>query len=254
MSSPSSAEQDHGGHHDRAAGPDHHGDGLGGNDHRHQHGHGHHGHANDRGFAAIRRYVKQTPRMWRSELNDAVVADVAPTPGERVVDIGAGMGAGVVAATPTGAVITAVEPTPFLRRVLTARRFVHRARSRIIVVDGAAEALPAQDGSIDAAWAVNAMHHWVDPRAAAAELARTLRPGGRILLVDEDFGDPEHPDAARRAAKGHGPHRHGFSPVEAEAMADALLAAGLVDVEAGKRTLAGRPALVVTARSGVGAG
>ncbi|MEM9561494.1 MAG: class I SAM-dependent methyltransferase [Actinomycetota bacterium] len=233
MSSPSSAEQDHGGHHD-----DHHGHG--------------HGHANDRGFAAIRRYVKQTPRMWRSEVNDAVIGDVAPTPGERVVDIGAGMGAGVFAATSSGAVIVAVEPTPFLRRVLTLRRFLHRARSRIVVVDGAAEALPAADGSIDAAWAVNAMHHWVDPRAAASELARTLRPGGRILLVDEAFGDPEHPDAARRAAKGHGPHRHGFSPVEAEAMAEALLAAGLVDVEAGRRTMAGRPALVVTARSIVG--
>ncbi len=226
-----------------------HGPGPG---HSHEHGHSH-GHANDRGFAAIRRYVKQTPRLWRSELNDAVVAEIAPTPGERVIDVGAGMGAGVMAAAPSGAIITAVEPTPFLRRVLSLRRFLHRARSKIVIVDGAAEDLGVAEGTIDAAWAVNAMHHWVDPAVAANELARALRPGGRILLVDEDFGDPDHPDAAKRAAKGHGPHRHGFSPVEAEAMAGHLTSAGLVDVTAGKQRLAARPALVVTARAAMGA-
>lgn len=212
-------------------------------------GHHHHGHANDRGLAAIRRYVKQTPRMWRSELNDAVVAQIAPVPGERVVDIGAGMGAGVMVAASTGAVVTAIEPTPFLRRVLTVRRLFSRARSRIEVLDGAAEDLRVPDTSVDGAWAVNAMHHWVDPAVAAGELARALRPGARLLLVDEDFADPSHPDAARRAAKGHGPHRHGFSPMEAETMAGHLVTAGLVDVEAAKQTMAGRPALVVTART-----
>lgn len=219
-------------------------------DHREVHGgHHHHGHANDRGLAAIRRYVKQTPRMWHSELNDAVVAQIAPTSGERMIDIGAGMGAGVMAAASTGAVVTAIEPTPFLRRVLTLRRLLGRARSRIVIVDGAAEDLQVAAASIDGAWAVNAMHHWVDPEVAAGELARVLRPGARILLVDEDFADPSHPDAARKAAKGHGPHRHGFSPMEADTMAGHLAAAGLVDVEAAKQTMAGRPALVVTARA-----
>jgi SAM-dependent methyltransferase len=220
----------------------------------HGHGHGgggHHGHANDRGLAAIRRYVKQTPRLWRSPLNDAVVSRLAPTPGERAIDIGAGMGAGVMAAASTGARITAIEPTPFLRRVLRLRRLLSRSRSRITVLDAAAEHLSIPDRSIDVAWAVNAMHHWVDPAAAAAELARVLRPGGRILLIDEDFTDPEHPDAARRAAQGHGPQRHGFSPVEAETMGRLLSGAGLVEVDAGKGQLAGRPGLIVTARSPV---
>ncbi len=117
--------------------------------HRHGH-HGHHGHANDRGFAAIRRYVKQTPRMWHSELNDVVVAEVEPVPGEQMLDIGAGMGAGVMAAAGTGAVITAIEPTPFLRRVLTLRRLLSGGRSRIVIVDGAAEDLTIPAASIAA--------------------------------------------------------------------------------------------------------
>lgn len=236
---------------DGQAGDDHshqHGDDQHGDSHQHGGGHQHgHGHANDRGFAAIRRYLKQTPRMWHSELNDVVVAEIEPVPGERVLDIGAGMGAGVMAAAGTGAVITAIEPTPFLRRVLTLRRLLSGGRSRIVIIDGAAEDLQVADASIDGAWAVNAMHHWVDQEAAARELARVLRPGARVVLVDEDFADPTHPDAARKAAKGHGPHRHGFSPVEADTMAGHLTDAGLVDVEAAKTTMAGRPALVVTA-------
>ena len=189
--------------------------------------------------------------MWRSELNDAVVADIRPTPGERALDIGAGMGAGVMAAAGSGAVIIAVEPTPFLRRVLQARRLLSRARSRITIVDGAAEDLTVADGSVDAVWAVNAMHHWVDQDRAAAELARCLRPGGRILLVDEDFADPGHPDAERLAARGRGPHRHGFDPVEAQAMVERLTSVGLTEVSAAKETIAGRPGLVVRARAAV---
>jgi SAM-dependent methyltransferase len=167
------------------------------------------------------------------------------------MDIGAGMGAGVLVGARAGARVTAVEPTPFLRRALAARRLLSLHRTRIAVRDGAAENLPARDGDIDAVWAVNSMHHWVDPDRAALEIARVLRPGGRILLADEDFEDPDHPDAARRTGGTHGPRKHGFKMVEAEAMGDRLRSAGLVDVEAGKRRLAGRPVLCVTGRAGV---
>lgn len=223
---------------------EHHGHGPGDPGHG-DHGHGH---ANDRGWAGAKRYLKQINRMWSSVINDAVVAEVAPTPGERIVDIGAGLGAGVMVAARTGAMVVAVEPTPFLRRILRLRRLLSRARARIVVAEGAAENLPVADRSVDAVLAVNTMHHWVDPDVAAGELARALRPGGRILLVDEDFSDPSHPDAARFAERDHGPHRHGFSPVAAEAMERRLTEAGLIEVEAGKRVLSGRPALAVTGR------
>jgi SAM-dependent methyltransferase len=221
-------------------------------DHGHGHGHGTgeehgHGHVGDRGWAGAKRYLRQIDRLWSSELNHAVVAEVAPLPGERVVDIGAGIGAGVVVAAGSGALVVAVEPTPFLRRALRLRRLVSRSRSRIVVMDGAAENLPVADRSIDAVWAVNTMHHWVDPEAAAAELGRILRPGGRILLVDEDFDDPAHPDAARFAEHDHGPRHHGFSMVDAEAMGRRLAGAGLATEAAGRQVLAGRPVLAVRA-------
>lgn len=95
-----------------------------GHDQAEQHEHEHHprGHANDQGIKGALRYLRLLPQMWRSPINDAVVDLVDPKPGERVVDIGAGMGAGAMRAAATGAHVIAVEPTPFMRRVLNVRR------------------------------------------------------------------------------------------------------------------------------------
>lgn len=114
-------------------------------------------------------------KMWRSEINQAVVALVDPRVGERVVDVGAGMGAGTVAAARTEADVIAVEPTPFRHRVLGVRRWFQRARRHIRIVDASAEHLPLDDGSADAIWAVNTTHHWVD--------ASTRRLAGRPTIA-----------------------------------------------------------------------
>ncbi len=234
-------------------------------DHDHEHGHEHgHGHARDQGLSAAVRYLRLAPRMWRSEINEAVLEVVAPIAGERVLDIGAGMGPGMVLAAKAGATVTAVEPTPFMRRVLHGRRWFQRARSRITVADGSAERLPVPDGSIDAAWSINAMHHWVDREVAATEIARVLRPGGRVVLVDEDFEDPGHPDHERFMARhrdpsqdedadGHGSgnetiNRHGFTTVDAEEMGRLLADSGLTEIEAANQLLRNRPVISVTAR------
>ena len=221
-------------------------------DHHHGHGHDHHGHGHgnhhDQGPKAMLRYLKNAKKMWRSDLNDAVVADIAPRAGQRVVDVGAGVGAGVVVAARSGADVVAVEPTDYMRRVLKLRRLVSRGRSHIEVVAGAAEALHQAPGSVDAVWAVNTMHHWNAPDVAAVEIERVLRPGGRMLLADEDFDDPTHPYAAKRAKQAERQGHHPFSMVDAEAMGKHFSDAGLVEVRAEKRQMAGCPVIVVTAR------
>lgn len=219
--------------------------------HHHDHGHGRgHGHANDQGLKGMLRYLRWAPRMWRSDINDAVIDLVAPIAGEHVVDIGAGLGAGTVRAVKSGATVVAVEPTPFMRRALAMRRWFRRDRDRITVVDGAAESLPVADRSADAIWAVNTMHHWIDPTRGVAEIRRVLRPGGRVVLVDEDFQDPDHPEFERFGATHDSDEHHGFTMVDAEQMGALLRSAGLVDVDASNRRLAERPVIAVTARAG----
>ncbi len=182
--------------------------------------------------------------MWRSPVNDAVVELVAPQRGETVIDIGAGMGAGVVRVAAAGAHVIAVEPTPFMRATLQVRRLCQRARKRIDVADGAAEALPAPDAGAQAVYAVNTMHHWVDPDVAVHEIARVLAPGGRVLLVDEDFDNPDHPDHERFSAEGHS---HPFTMATAEVMGERLGNAGLINIDTTLDRVADRPVIAVRA-------
>lgn len=244
----------HGGHdHEHS---DSHGHGNSDNEHSHD-GHSHgdgHGHANDQGLSGMVRYLRHAPRMWRSTINQAAVELLAPQSNETVLDIGAGMGAGTMVAAKRGAKVVSIEPTPFLRRVLSFRRVLQRARKRILVVNGAAENLSVDAQSIDAIWSVNTMHHWVDQADAAAEIVRALRPGGRLLLIDEDFQDPTHPEYEVFAK--HNQHdsdeadsdntHHGFTMVDADEMGTLLTEAGLSSVSADKQSVKGRPVIMIT--------
>jgi len=187
--------------------------------------------------------------MWRGAASDHVIDTIAPGRGTDLVDIGAGMGPATVAAARRGAQVTAVDPMPYMRRILSLRRLVQRNRQAITVVAGTAEQLPIADATADVVVGVNTMHHWQDLDAAAAEIHRVLRPGGRIMLVDEDFDDPDHGRNRADGGRRHRRHRHRMTPVGAEEMADALSKAGLVATDAVTTSAApGVPIKQATAR------
>jgi len=82
---------------------------------------------------------------------------------------------------------------PFIQRVVAvdnSTEMLKAARKRLNRFDnvqvkrGTVEALPLEDAELDAAALVLVLHHLPDPGAAIAEAARTLKPGGRLLIVD----------------------------------------------------------------------
>ncbi|MSR45349.1 MAG: metalloregulator ArsR/SmtB family transcription factor [Phycisphaerales bacterium] len=71
--------------------------------------------------------------------------------------------------------------------------------------------LPLKDCALDAAVAMLLFHHVEDPSAAVIELARTLKVGGRLLVIDM----VEHDRSEYRTTMGH--QHLGFSQSDAKA-------------------------------------
>jgi ubiquinone/menaquinone biosynthesis C-methylase UbiE len=106
-------------------------------------------------------------------------------PGSRVVDLAAGTGKFTRLLVPRGAELVAVEPVAGMRDQLTA------VIDGIEVHDGAAEALPFADETIDAMVCAQAFH-WFDQQAALTEIRRVLRPGAGLAVIFNirDEGEP----------------------------------------------------------------
>jgi SAM-dependent methyltransferase len=109
---------------------------------------------------------------------DAVAFALEPVRGRadlRALDVGAGTGKLTQALCGAGVATVAVEPSAGMLKVL--KHTVSRAQ----VLAGSAEELPLPDGSVDLV-AVGQAFHWFDRDRALPELARVLRPGGRLAL------------------------------------------------------------------------
>jgi SAM-dependent methyltransferase len=122
-------------------------------------------------------------------------------PGRRVVDLAAGTGKLTRLLVPTGADITAVEPSAAMRAELG------RQVPGVAVLDGTAEALPLADASVDAD-TVGQAFHWFDVPRATAEIARVLVPGGRLGFVWNERDTSAEPWVAELSRLIRWDHRH----------------------------------------------
>jgi ubiquinone/menaquinone biosynthesis C-methylase UbiE len=162
-------------------------------------------------------------------MRDWAEAMLAPGPGETAVDVGSGAGAQVrryAELVGEAGRAVGVEPHDGLRAVA-----VERAEgTRATYVVGEATALPFEDGTVDVLSCERVFQHLHDPDGAVAEIARVLKPGGRVVLIDSDWGSmvvtPGDPDVLRRA------NDHRFSrtpnPFAGRLFQRQLLRAGLV--------------------------
>jgi len=94
-----------------------------------------------------------------------------------VCDLGAGTGLMTDVLLDAGHRVTAVEPAPGMVEQLRVRE-----SDRLTVELGGAEEVPLPDRSVDAVVAAQAFH-WFDLPRALPEMARVLRPRGRLVIV-----------------------------------------------------------------------
>ncbi len=122
-------------------------------------------------------------------------------PGDAVLEVGCGTGVVVrdVAAI-VGRRGRVVGVDPSLTILAAARKLrrqdVRGGRITLRLGDGAI--LPFAAGRFDAALAITVILHVADPLRVVREMARVIRPGGRVGLQDQDFGTVAvtHPDRA----------------------------------------------------------
>ena len=93
-----------------------------------------------------------------------------------VIDLAAGTGKLTRVLAERADTVIAIEPVDGMRDVLREQLPHVRAMS------GTAEAIPLPNGCADAVFVAEAFH-WFDPPAAAADIARVLKPGGGLAVL-----------------------------------------------------------------------
>ncbi|HEX8708088.1 MAG TPA: class I SAM-dependent methyltransferase [Pyrinomonadaceae bacterium] len=102
--------------------------------------------------------------------------------GQRLLEVGCGMGTDLLQFARGGAQCTGVDLTPRSVEISSLHFGLYGMRADFVLADG--ERLPFADGTFDAVYSNGVLHHTPDTARAVLELHRVLRPGGvaKVML------------------------------------------------------------------------
>jgi ubiquinone/menaquinone biosynthesis C-methylase UbiE len=132
------------------------------------------------GWVMGRRPSNVARNRWAARLLDIQPAD-------RVIELGCGPGVALaaLAGRATRGLVVGVDHSQVMIRQARRRNRAAVRAGRVRLIHTPVESLSLGDEPFTAALAVNTLGMWPDPVTRLRELARLLRPGGRIALVSQ---------------------------------------------------------------------
>jgi SAM-dependent methyltransferase len=144
------------------------------------------------GLAWQRGIWDRYPEIYRQEVDrrfapvvEQVITRAALQPGQHVLDLGTGTGSVALQAASLvgpGGEVLGVDISPEMLAVAH-QRATAGGLTNVRFREGRSEAIPAEDGRFDVALASLSLMYAIDRAAAAREIARVLRPGGRFVAA-----------------------------------------------------------------------
>ncbi|MBI4061612.1 MAG: class I SAM-dependent methyltransferase [Elusimicrobia bacterium] len=101
--------------------------------------------------------------------------------GKRVLEVGFGAGTDFIRFARAGAVLSGIDLTEHGARLVRQRLALEGLKADIQVGD--AEKLPFAEAAFDSVYSWGVIHHTEDTVRAAREIARVVRPGGRVCVM-----------------------------------------------------------------------
>ncbi|MEU2075331.1 methyltransferase domain-containing protein [Streptomyces sp. NPDC013489] len=152
----------------------------------------------------VREFFGSRAADWDTRFPDdgpayaAAVQELGLRPGDAVLDAGCGTGRALTplraAVGPSGTVLGADLTPEMLERAVAAGRGGTAGTATLLLTD--VGQLPVRDGALDAVFGAGLVSHLAEPVAGLRELARVVRPGGRLALF--------HPIGRAALAARHG--------------------------------------------------
>ncbi|MFJ8660089.1 class I SAM-dependent methyltransferase [Streptomyces sp. NPDC093795] len=152
----------------------------------------------------VREFFGARAADWDSRFPDdgpayaAAVAEIGLRPGDAVLDAGCGTGRALpplrAAVGPSGTVLGADLTPEMLEQAVRAGRGGAGGAATLLLAD--VGRLPVRDGALDAVFGAGLISHLAEPATGLRELARAVRPGGRLALF--------HPIGRAALAARHG--------------------------------------------------